>query len=300
MRVLAPGTVGNVGPGFDVLGLAVEGLHDVVEVDLVDGPDAVEVTGRDAAEVPRDPARNAASIAARAMLDHLGVRRGARVRIEKGLPVSGGLGGSAASSVGGALAAGLSAGARPSPVEVMEAALAGEAAVAGRHLDNVGPCVLGGLCLVRSGDPIDVVRVPVAARWWLALLTPSVRLETRRARAVLPERSERSEWVAQMAHTAALVLAFATGDEALARRALHDGFAEPRRAPLVPRFGEIRGAALEAGALGGSLSGAGPSVFALAADEARARACARAMREASDPGATVHVGPVDLAGARAA
>lgn len=300
--VWAPGTVGNVGPGFDVLGLGVDGVGDAVRVDLHAGPpEVVGVTGRDAALVPVDPERNVAVISARAWLRRAGDLREPRVTIVKGLPLAGGMGGSAASSVGGALAAALAAGAHPSPTDVMEAALAGEGAVAGRHLDNIAPCVLGGLALVLGVDPVDVVPVPVAAPWWVALATPAVRVETRAARGILPDSWGWPAWVGQMARTAALVHAFSTGDAMLVKRALVDDFAEPRRAGLIPRFHEVKSAALAAGALGCSISGSGPTLFALCADERTARAAAASMAAAfRDVPSTTHAGPVARRGAHRA
>ncbi|HUG52523.1 MAG TPA: homoserine kinase [Vicinamibacteria bacterium] len=279
--VFAPASIGNVGPGFDVLGLAVEGPGDEVRLELVDGPSSVEeVTGLDAELIPREPESNVVTVAAAAMLRALGDGRGAKVWLRKGIPQSGGLGGSAASSVAGAWAAALAAGREPRSVEVMAAALTAEATVAGRHLDNISACVLGGLTLVRSTDPIDVVRVPLARPLWVALVTPGVRLETRTARSVLPSTLDRATWVQQMANTAALLHGLASGDLGLVSRALVDGFAEPRRAGLIPRFAEVKRAALDAGALGSSISGAGPTIFALAEDEASGTAILAAMRSA--------------------
>lgn len=299
----APATIGNVGPGFDVLGLAVDGLGDRATVELgPPGPDLVtSITGRDADLVPREPEKNAAVIAARAMLSRLGAAPcSLRVGLEKGLPLAGGLGGSAASSVAGALAAALAlTGRTPSTEDLLLAALEGEAAVAGRHLDNLAPCALGGLVLVRSVEPLDVIPLPPAAPWWVALVTPAVRVETRAARALLPKAWEQAEWVRQMAHTSALVVAFLRGDAGMARRALDDRYAEPRRAVLIPRFAEVKAAALEAGALGCSLSGSGPTLFALAEDEAAARRCAAAMTSAFQTlASTSHVGPIAKNGAR--
>jgi homoserine kinase len=299
--VFAPGSIGNVGPGFDVLGLAVDGIGDTVTVDLHDGPDVIEaVTGRDAERIPQDATQNSAAIAARAFLDAHG-HRGARFRmsIDKGLPLAGGMGGSAASSVAGALAAARAVDENASVAALLLAASAGESAVSGLHLDNVAPSVLGGLTLVRSATPIDVVKVPLAGPWWVALVTPEVRIETRAARALLPDQWARGEWVQQMANTAALVHGFATGDRHLVRRALSDGYAEPRRAGLIPRFAEVKQAALAAGALGCSISGSGPTVFALAESSDAARRCAAAMVAAfSDTPARAHVGRVADEGAR--
>ena len=277
--VFVPGSIGNVGPGFDVLGLAVEGPGDEIHLERVDGPSSIEdVSGTDAELIPREPSSNVVTVAAEAMLRALGEAGGVRVRVRKGIPLSGGLGGSAASSVAGAFAAAVACGHDPRPVEVMAAALTAEATVAGRHLDNIAACVLGGLTLVRSTDPIDVVRVPLGRPLWVALVTPAVRLETRTARSVLPPTLDRAAWVQQMANTSALLHALASGDLGLVSRSLEDGFAEPRRAPLIPRFLEVKRAALDAGALGSSISGAGPTVFALCADERTGRDVLAAMR----------------------
>src|SRR5688572_27720331 len=145
----APGSIGNVGPGFDVLGLAVDGIGDKVTVELTKGaPRIANITGVDADLVPRDPDRNCAAIAAHALLRPFGYR--AIVTIEKGLPLAGGMGGSAASSVAGAYAAALALGQSPAMRDVIAAALEGESVVAGRHLDNIAPSVVGGLALSRS------------------------------------------------------------------------------------------------------------------------------------------------------
>ena len=279
--VFAPASIGNVGPGFDVLGLAVEGVGDEVRLERTDGPSTIEeITGVDAELIPRAPERNVVTVAAEAMLRVLGEGGGVRVWLHKGIPQSGGLGGSAASSVAGAYAAAVASGRDASPLEVMAAALTAEATVAGRHLDNIAACVLGGLTLVRSTDPIDVVRVPIARPLWVALVTPAVRLETRTARSVLSPTSDRADWVQQMANTAALLHGLASGDLGLVSRSLVDGFAEPKRAPLIPRFAEVKRAALEAGALGSSISGAGPTIFALAADAGKGATVLAAMQAA--------------------
>jgi homoserine kinase len=293
----APGSIGNVGPGFDVLGLAVDGIGDTVTVELTRGAAKIAgVTGRDADLVPRDPERNCAAIAAHAHLRPFGYR--AIVTIDKGLALAGGMGGSAASSVAGAYAAALALGQSPALQDVLTAALEGETFVAGRHLDNIAPSVVGGLALVRSADPIDVIKLPVGAGWWVALVTPRVRIQTRDARALLPDHSERAEWIQQMANTAALAHAFSVADGALLRRSLDDRYAEPRRASLIPRFVEVKRAALDAGAFGCSISGAGPTLFAIAPDEAGAFSCAVAMEKAFGEVASVHVGAIAREGVR--
>lgn len=296
----APGSIGNVGPGFDVLGVAVDGIGDKVTVELTQGEGRVEaVTGIDSELVPRDSTRNCAAIAADAYLQPFGYR--AIVSVEKGLPLAGGMGGSAASSVAGAYAAALALGQSPDLREILAAALEGEAVVAGRHLDNIAPSTVGGLALTRSVDPIDVVRIPIGAAWWIALVTPRVRIQTREARALLPDQIGRKEWIQQMANTTALACAFAAGDAELVRRSLHDHYAEPRRAKLIPRFAEVKRAALDAGAIGCSISGSGPTVFALAEQEETARSCGEAMRSAfGEVESTARVGAIATEGARRA
>lgn len=271
--VFAPGSVGNVGPGFDILGLAIDGIGDRVTVDLEKSGAAV-VRGIDASLVPTDPPKNAAAIAARAMAG-----RDVHVTIDKGIPVSAGLGGSASSSVAGALAAAIACEITTTPQSVMLAALEGEIAVSGRHLDNIAPITLGGLVLSRSIDPIDVIALRAPESWALALVTPHVRIETKQARAILPREWDRESWIQQMANTTALAIAFMTGDASLVRRALDDRYAEPRRSPMIPHFAGVKRAALEAGAFGCSISGSGPTIFAIA-DHAHVQAIAEAMRQA--------------------
>jgi homoserine kinase len=297
----APGSIGNVGPGFDVLGLAVEGIGDRVTVELTPAPSRVAgVSGRDATLVPRDPARNSAAIAAIAWLRAHGDSRNVIVTIDKGLPLAGGLGGSAASSVAGAYAAAIAGGFDPQPLELISAALEGETAVAGRHLDNIAASVFGGLALSRSIDPIDAVAISVREPWWVALATPAVRVQTKAARAMLPETWPRTSWVQQMANTTALAHAFECGDSALLGRALDDRYAEPFRANLIPHFLDVKRAAFLTGAFGCSISGSGPTVFAITADEATAQRCAAAMQTAfGEIASTAHVGPIARQGVRA-
>ena len=295
--VFAPGSIGNVGPGFDVLGLAVDGIGDQVTVELTDGEARIDkITGVDADLVPREASRNVAAIAALAWLRNARVDKRPIVSIHKGLPIAGGLGGSAASSVGGAYAAAYAAGAKLSAEAVMFAALEAEATVAGRHLDNIAPCAVGGLALVRSVDPLDVVPIRVPSRWAVVLVTPKVRVQTREARAMLPEMWPRHSWIQQMANTSAMVVAFMNEDGALLRRALDDLYAEPLRAPLIPNFRDVKRAALHTGALGCSISGSGPTIFAITRepDEICAAAMKAAMR---DTPCEVRVAGIALQGA---
>jgi len=298
--VFVPGSVGNVGPGFDVLGLAFEGAGDRVTLTLIAEPEfSIVVTGRDAMHLPTDSTKNTAAIAARAFLSAAGSSAGAKLVLTKGLALSGGMGGSAASAVAGASAASFALFDELRVDMVIRAALEGERVASGYHLDNILPSTLGGLALARSVDPLDYIKLPVAANWWVTLVTPEVRIETRDARSILEPTMDRRMAIQQIANVAAMVHAFATGDGALLLRALDDHYAEPRRKALIPQFDEVKSAAIANGSIGCSISGSGPSVFAIAPDEDIARRCGEGMRAAFRPlESRVHCGSIARKGAR--
>lgn len=279
----APGGLGNMGPGLDILGCALTGPGDEVIAWRTDAP-GVRIIDPGHPELPADASLHASAIAARAVLDRAAsagpVEFGIALKLVKRLPLAGGQGGSAASAVAGAAAANALLDEPMDAMAVMEAAFAAESRVAGRHLDNVAPCTLGGIILVRSMDPVDLVGIPVPSALRIVLALPDMRLRTREARAVLPAQVDRATALHQAAQVAAIVAACASGDLELLGRAVDDRIAEPARAPLLPGFVEVKRAAFAAGALGCSISGAGPTVFALAASDAGAAQVADAMRAA--------------------
>ncbi len=275
---LAPGGVGNIGPGLDVLGMAVTGPGDRVIAERVDGS-GVTMTGGGHPDLPHDAARNAAGIAAIAVLDRAGVRdTGVRLTLEKRLPLSGGQGGSAASAVAGAVAVNRLLGSPLDAIAMFECALVAESKLSGRHGDNLASALFGGIILVRSLDPPDIISLPAPTELRVVLAHPAQRVNTADARKVLPSYLERGAAIAQMANVAAMVAAFASGDIALLGRALQDDIAEPARAHLLPGFIEAKAAALRAGALAGSISGAGPTSFFITESDAVANAIADAVR----------------------
>lgn len=283
VRVFAPATASNLGPGFDVLGLALERPGDLVEVELRDEPgvEITEVTGADS--LSTDPRENVVGIAAQAALEHLGVTdRGIRLALHKQMPLGSGLGSSAASSVAGAAAVGALFGDSLPKEALVGCALRGEAAASGApHADNVAPCVLGGIVLIRGNDPLDLIRLPVPAALRIVLVHPHVEVLTAEARRLVAQhRFAIGQAVANLGNIAALVHALHTGDLELFGRSIGDALVEPIRAPLVPGFAEVRRAALDAGALGCSISGSGPSLFAFAASDSAADAVADAMQAA--------------------
>ena len=295
----APGSVGNVGPGLDILGLAISGVGDEVTLTWRDDLDVV-IADAGHQELPSDPAYHSAAIAAAAVLRRTRVARGITLWIRKGLPLSGGQGGSAASAVAGAVAANHLADAKLGAAELLECALEAESKVAGRHADNIAPSLLGGLVLVRSMAPIDVIRLPVPASLRVVLVHPDQQLRTRDARGVLPQSVPRDLALAQAANIAAMVAGACLGDLALLGRGLEDQIAEPARRHLLPGFPEAQAAARAAGALGCSISGAGPTVFALVDSEECGELVAERMLAAyakSGVKAVARVAAVDLEGA---
>lgn len=305
VRVFAPGGIGNMGPALDVLGCAVTGIGDVVEVEWGDTPAAASIAIADPGhpDLSNDATRHASAIAAQAVLTASGIvpKRGVVLRARKGLPLSGGQGGSAASAVAGAVAMNALLGTPLDQHQLLAAALHAEATVSGRHADNVAPALLGGVTLVRSIDPLDVVSLPFPAALRVVLVQPEQQLRTADARAVLPSAIARDLFIRQSANIAAMVAALASGDLDLLRRALDDRIAEPVRAPLLPGFAAAKAAALKAGALGCSISGAGPTSFAFAPDDAAAHRIVEAMCGAYGSGgvkAVGRVGRIDHQGAR--
>src|SRR5262245_58190460 len=301
VRARAPGSIGNVGPGLDILGCAVSDLCDEVHAQFASSP-GVNVVDPGDIELPRDPGAHASAIAAAEVirLAHA-TDVGVALRVRKGLPLAGGQGGSAASAVAGAVAANALLGEPLEQMDVLRAALEAEAHVAGRHADNVAPALLGGVVLVHSADPLDIVRIPFPASLRIVLVHPAQRLRTADARVVLPRTLDRSLALRQAAHVAAMVAALASGDLDLLRRALRDEIAEPARARLLTGFTEARDAALTTGAIGCSISGARAPSFAFATDEASALSIAGAMVEAyrrSGVEASSRVARIDEKGAQ--
>ncbi|MDB4950840.1 MAG: homoserine kinase [Gemmatimonadetes bacterium] len=299
----APASIGNVAAGFDVLGHAMDAVGDLVTVtrSVERGVRIVSVDGI-VGDLPGDPAANTATAGLLRMVDDLELSFGFEVAIRKGIPLGSGMGGSASSAVAGVVAASAVLDVPLSVDEQFTYAMVGEAVASGAmHGDNVAPILLGGLRLVRAIDPPDIVRVPVPAGIRCVLVHPMLRLDTRTARAVLPRQIPLSLHVRQSAELAGLVAGCFAGDVALIGRALADHVVEPARAPLVPGFHAVQAAARGAGALGCSLSGAGPSLFAWCDGDAMAAAVRAAMTaafRAAGVESEAWISPVDCPGAR--
>ena len=305
----APATVSNVAVGFDVLGFAVEAAGDEVTVTLTGGEsvrvvEVVDATGTLApGAIPLDPAQNTATVGLLKLLEDVRPGFGFDVRVRKGIALGSGRGGSAASAVA-ALVAANSLLDSPLPKESLLAyALAAERVACGAsHPDNAAPSLFGGLTLIVSTDPLRCVRLPVPRGLLNVLVHPHVRVDTRDSRAVLRPAVPLADHVRQSAHLAGLVAACFTNDLGLLSTCLDDIVVEPQRAALIPGFARVKASALGAGALGASISGSGPSVFALADSEETAARVRAAMVEAFESGGVGEVdswvSPVSEEGAR--
>jgi homoserine kinase len=324
VSVYAPASASNLGPGFDVLGLALLEPGDLVTAEFSDAPgvEIAEVTG-DGGLLTRDPAQNVAGVAASSVLAHLAAPRsrgnqgrqparpedgkahlpGVRLRVHKQMPLASGLGGSAASSVAGAMAVNELFGRPLSKRDLLVHALAGERAASGStHADNAAPSLLGGCVLVRGCDPLEVIELPVPPALRVTLVHPHCRVETAKARAMLRGRGFPIEHaVANLGNMGALVAGLYRGDLELIGRSIEDRLVEPLRAPLIPGFAVVKAAALRAGALGCSISGSGPSLFAFTGDDATATRVGAAMqdafRESAGLDSDCHIGAVNTDGA---
>jgi homoserine kinase len=265
--------------GFDILGHCLAGAGDRADVRRIDAP-VVRLTRIDGCVdvLPMDAAQNTAGAALMALRKALGLQHGFEISLHKGIALGSGMGGSAASCVAALVAANALL-ERPLPRESLYGfAMEGEAvASGGRHGDNVGPMLLGGLVLATRDR---LVRLPVPPGWHCALVHPHVVLETRKARAALAGDYALSEFVAQSANLALVLAGCFQGDATLVREGLKDVLVEPRRAALIPNFARVKQAALDHQALGASISGAGPSVFGWFEQRAQAESAAAAMRSA--------------------
>jgi len=271
-----------VASGFDVLGFALEQPGDAVTVRRTVGRGVVvaSITG-DGGRLPRDPLKNTAAVAARAFLEAVDSPFGVEIDVEKRMPLASGLGSSAASAVAAVHAVNLLAGSPLAQRDLLPFTLLAEKAACGSaHADNTAPSLLGGFVLIRSYEPLDVLRLPVPPGLACAVVHPHTEVKTEDARRILKKEVRLADAIRQWGNLAALVASLYEGDLALLGRSLQDVVAEPIRSLLIPGFPGVKRAALAAGALGCSISGSGPSVFALCASAAAAQPVGAAMVEA--------------------
>lgn len=298
IEAFAPATVSNLGPGFDCLGLAVCKVGDTVRARRRDEPGVLlsKIEG-DGGKLPREIERNTASVAATWILERHAPEQGVELELIKGLPLGSGLGSSGASACAAAVAVDSALGLGLPPTVLVEAARYAEGVACGTaHPDNVAPCIMGGIILIPALEPLRLISLPTPESLWFALYTPGCSVATADARAVLPAKVSLGATVKQAARLGLLVHALHEGDLALMGEAIVDDIVEPARASLIPGYLDAKVACLEAGALACSISGAGPTTFAMTDDEGRAKALLEILEECYTGAGVAGNGFVDRVG----
>ncbi|MBL7474128.1 homoserine kinase [Robertkochia sediminum] len=295
IEVFCPATVANISCGFDVLGLCLETTGDHMAFYEHSEP-GVMILQNEGPMLPTDPYKNVAGIAALSLLKELNSKKGVVIEISKKIKPGSGIGSSAASAAGAAFGVNQLFGAPLSPKQLIPAAMQGEALASGvPHADNVAPALLGGITLIRSYDPLEVLSLHTPKDLFAAVIHPQIELRTADARSVLKSQIPMEKAIRQWGNLGALVAALYTEDYALLGRSLHDEIVEPMRSPLIPGYDEAKQAAMESGALGSGISGSGPSIFALCkGEETAARAGTQMQNVYNRLGVAneVHISPI--------
>ena len=278
VTIHAPATVANLVCGFDILGMALEEPYDIMEVRLLDEPGVI-ITSKDGFPLPTDPAKNTAGAPLLEMLQEIDRSIGFEVIITKQIKPGSGIGSSAASAAGAVVAANHLLGNPFTKEDLVRFALFGEKVASGvKHADNIAPCIYGGITLIRSIFPLDIVSIP-APTLHVTAVHPQIEVRTADARQILRKQVLLKDAIRQWGNIAGLVAGFVKNDYDLIGRSLEDVIIEPVRSMLIPGFDEVKEKCKAAGALGGGISGSGPSIFMMSKDLHTALAVEKTMRE---------------------
>lgn len=276
--VEAPGTVANIVCGFDILGLALNNPNDIMTVKLIKEPTVV-IHNVDTYGLPLEPQKNVAGVSLFEMIARLDNKTGFDITIEKKIMPGSGIGSSAASAAGAVVAANKLLGNIFSQTDLVQMAMFGEKLASGvKHADNISPCIYGGVTLIRSIYPLDIIMVP-SPLLYVTLVHPQIEVRTEDARQILKKQILLKDAIRQWGNIAGLVTGLMKSDYDLISRSLEDVIIEPVRSILIPAFKEVKMQSIEAGALGGGISGSGPSIFMLSRDEQTAKDVEKVMKE---------------------
>ena len=301
VRVKAPATVSNLNCGFDVMGFAVNAPYDIIELERTDTGTIVIAEIRGCDSLSSDPEQNVVGAVLKAMTAASDKPTGFRVHIEKGIMPGSGIGSSAASSAAAAFAGNLLLDNIFSVDELVRFAMEGERLASGApHADNVAPALYGGITLIRSYDPLDIVQINVPRELFCVIIHPELEIKTSVARGLLDPHLPLATAVRQWGNVGGLVAGLYSEDYDLIGRSLEDYVAEPKRAGLIPGFRDLKERAIASGALGAGISGSGPSVFALCRGESSAAAVLESMQEVMTKARisfNAYLSPVSLRGA---
>ena len=278
VKVFAPATVANVACGFDVLGLALDYPGDEALVTKTNKNDIVITACHNAENLPLAADKNVAGVAVKALLDKLGSDQGFEIELTKGVKPGSGIGSSAASSAAAVVAVNELLGTPFTKKELVKFAMEGERCATGvAHADNVAPSICGGFTLVRSYEPLDIIKIDSPKELWATVIHPQLEVKTRDARRVLKGGIDLSKAITQWGNVGGLVAGLYSEDYDLIGRSLVDVVIEPIRSILIPGYEKVKRATIEAGALGCSISGSGPSIFGLSKGEETANKVKAAM-----------------------
>ncbi|WP_330743177.1 homoserine kinase [Chryseobacterium sp. CP-77] len=276
VKLKVPATVANLVCGFDILGMAVHDPYDEMEFRLLETPEII-IKHTDSFGLPEEPSKNVAGIVLLKIQEHFNLKNGFEVIIHKHIKPGSGLGSSAASAAGAAFGANVLLGNKLSKEEMVHFAMFGEELASGvRHADNIAPCIYGGITLVKSTDPIDIIPLN-SPDLFVTAVHPQVEVKTSDARQILKKNISLKSAVEQWGNIAGLVAGIEKNDFPLIGRSLNDVIIEPVRSILIPKFDEIKEKSLQIGALGGGISGSGPSIFMLSEQKETAEKIAQMM-----------------------
>ena len=279
IKVFTPATIANISCGFDILGLCLDTVGDEMIIRKVStkGVKITNITGQD---LPYELNKNVAGVSALALLENIDENVGFEIEIHKKIKPGSGIGSSAASAAGVVFAMNELLGKPFSSLELISFAMQGEKLASGSaHADNVAPALLGGFTLIRSYEPLDVLKINSPKDLFASVIHPQIELKTSDARSVLKEQIPLKNMVKQMGNLGGLISGLYTSDYQLISRSLHDEIIEPNRSILIPKFEQVKKAAITNGALGAGISGSGPSIFALCEGEESAQKVGKAMAE---------------------
>ena len=278
IKVYGPATVSNVGPGFDLLGFAMESPGDEMIIRR-NGTGKLNLFNETDYELPTDPEQNVASVAALSLLSELDSPAGFDIIFTQKIPPGSGVGSSAASSVAAVVGINELLGSPFDTAALIPYAMEGEKLASGEvHADNIAPALLGGVTLIRGYDPLDIKHIPYPADLWCAVIHPDLEIKTLESRKLIPRTIPLETALKQCGNLAGLIAGLSTGDYSLIGRSVKDQFAEPYRTQYLPDFAELKAAAIDAGSVGTGLSGSGPSVFSLCRGEEMATSVGGVMK----------------------
>lgn len=301
IKIFAPATVANLSCGFDVLGCCLDNVGDEMLITLTDTP-GVRITKIDGADLPLETHKNVAGVAVEALLEKSEKQVGVEIEIYKKIKAGSGIGSSAASSAGAVWAVNHLMGSPFSSTELVSFAMQGEKLASGNaHADNVAPALLGGFTLVRSYNPLDVIKLNTPQDLFMTVIHPQIEVKTSDSRSVIKQKVTLHQAIHQWGNVGGLIAGLYTEDYQLISRSLEDVIIEPLRSILIPEFDSVKKVALENGALGSGISGSGPSIFSMSKGIDTANKVAEAIHQVYDKtGITfdIHVSKINPSGVK--